>query len=62
MYFCVLLSQLLLLLHAAHSQEEKTADCDEDVSLPCPGAAATQFISVSWYKVCFRSVASFQMV
>ncbi|TNM86694.1 hypothetical protein fugu_006924 [Takifugu bimaculatus] len=45
------LMKLLLLLHAAHSQEERTANCDEDVSLPCPGAAATQFSSVTWYKL-----------
>lgn len=53
---------LLLLLHAAQSREVRTANCDEDVSLPCTGTSSAQFASVMWYKVCLRSVVSVQLV
>lgn len=60
---CLSLSQLLLLLlHAAQGRVVKTASCNEDVSLPCQGASTTQFVSVTWYKVWFRSVVSVQLV
>lgn len=41
----------MLVLYAADSRAEKTADCNDDVSLPCTGAATTNFFSLTWYKV-----------
>lgn len=48
------------MLHAAQTGAEQTADCHEDVSLPCPGASTTPFISVTWYKVCPSFAVSFR--
>lgn len=50
------------MLHAAQTGAEQTADCHEDVSLPCPGASTTPFISVTWYKVCPSFAASFHLL
>lgn len=56
------MSQVLLMLYAAQTRAEETANCNDDVSLLCPGTNTTSFVSVTWYKVCFRLMLCFHSV
>lgn len=56
-----LLSQALLMLYAGQARADK-ANCNDNVSLVCPGANTTAFISLTWYKVCFNIMVSFHLV
>ncbi|XP_071777555.1 uncharacterized protein LOC139928797 [Centroberyx gerrardi] len=46
----VLFIELLLVHSATQSPIEIQEDCNEDVSLPCPGINGTNFRAVTWYK------------
>lgn len=49
----VLLFQLLLVRYATQSLAEIRANCNEDVTLDCPGLPSgdMNFLSLTWYKV-----------
>ncbi|XP_063321374.1 uncharacterized protein LOC134619469 [Pelmatolapia mariae] len=46
-----LLIKLLLLHYASQSKIDIKRSCNEDVSLECPVAEKSNFLSVAWYKV-----------
>ncbi|KAF7663588.1 hypothetical protein LDENG_00206070 [Lucifuga dentata] len=50
MYLIVLFITLLLVHLAAQTLMEIQADCNEDISLQCPGVDSSKFFSVTWYK------------
>lgn len=41
----------MLVYYAAQRHEVVQADCNEDVSLKCPGVDHMDFLSVAWYKL-----------
>lgn len=43
--------ELLLVYCAAQSHQVFRADCNEDVSLKCPGVNTINFLTVTWYKL-----------